>query len=208
MFTGLVEATSTVLENRRSGAALRLAVERPEMFRDVKAGDSVCVSGVCLTVVDVGAALAFDVVAETARRSILAGSRAGTRVNLERALAVGDRLGGHFVQGHVDGKATLASIDSESVLTFNAPEELTAMMLLKGSVAVDGVSLTLAEVKPGRFSAAVIPHTLSVTTLGDLRPGGEVNVETDMLGKWVKQLLSTGETPGITPEFLREHGFA
>jgi len=208
MFTGLIEATSTVLAVRRAAGALRLVVERPKTFDDVKIGDSISVSGACLTVVELGDALAFDVVEETVRRSTLAGFRAGTRVNLERSLAVGARLGGHFVQGHVDGKAVCASISPERVFTFNAPGELTAMMFVKSSVAVDGVSLTVCDVGPERFAVAVIPHTISVTTLGELRPGAEVNVETDVLGKWVKQLLSTGSKTAITPEFLREHGFA
>jgi len=208
MFTGLVEATATVLRAQPAGATIRLEVEKPTAFDDVKIGDSIAVNGACLTVVALGDSLSFDVVSETAQRSTIAQFKSGRRVNLERSLAVGDRLGGHFVQGHIDGTATLAAVSPEGVFTFNAPNELTDQILLKGSVALDGVSLTVASVKAGEFSLAIIPHTLTTTTLGDLRPGDHVNIETDVLGKWIMRLLDVGSAKGITPEFLRDHGFA
>ena len=209
MFTGLVEAISEVLAASRSGSSIRIEVRRPDLFDDARTGDSISVSGACLTAVEVGATLRFDAVAETLRRTTLGEFRGGSLVNLERSLAVGDRLGGHFVQGHVDGVATLAMVEPDGVYRFRAGAELTAMMIPKGSVTLDGVSLTLVEVAADCFTVSLIPYTLETTTLGRKKIGDRLNVETDILGKWVKKLLGLeGASIGLTEKTLRRFGFA
>ena len=182
-------------------------------------GESIALDGVCLTVAAAdGPRARFDVIAETLRRTTLGRRRAGERVNIERALRPSDRLGGHFVQGHVDGTAVLAErrqSPEEVVLRFRGEADLLDAMIPKGSIAIDGVSLTLVEVdRPaGLFSVALIPTTLAVTTLADRRAGDLVNIETDLIGKWVRRYLADmlGGTAGageaVTMEKLRQAGF-
>ena len=172
----------------------RLVVGAPETAGSVAVGDSVSVAGVCLTVVEAGEGrLAFDVVPETLSRTALGGLAADDRVNLESALRVGDPLGGHVVQGHVDAVGRIRSVapegDSRRVWV-DAPETIVRYCLEKGSIAVDGVSLTVAALDDRGFEVALIPHTLSVTTLGGLEPGDEVNLEVDVLAKVVERLLA------------------
>ncbi len=210
MFTGIVQHLGRVAEASGSAGALRLSVDAGPLAADAKTGDSVCVSGVCLTVAaKAGDALRFDVIGETLSRSTLGEVRRGEAVNLELSLRPSDRLGGHFVTGHVDGVA-LVSRRSESPaevrMAFTGESALTRQMIPKGSVAIDGVSLTLTEVGEGFFEVALIPHTLAVTTLGARRAGDRVNVECDLLGKYVLKAL--GKSDGISEDFLREHGFA
>ena len=208
MFTGLVEAVAEVIEARRSGEALRLTVRRPEAFEGVAIGDSIAVSGVCLTAVTVDPALHFDAVAETIGRSTLTALRAGDAVNLERSLAIGDRLGGHFVQGHVDGTATVAAIEPKGIWRFRTEPALTAMMIPKGSVTVDGISLTLVDVGRDSFTISLIPHTLATTTMGRRKAGDRVNIEADILGKWVRKLLGAqGVSTELTEDALKRFGF-
>jgi riboflavin synthase len=193
MFTGLVEALGTVEELAAAGAGRRLRVREPALAGALKLGDSVAVNGACLTVVaGGGAAFSFEVGPETLRLTNLGELRPGDRVNLERSLRVGDRLGGHFVQGHVDGLGRIAERAAQGeyeTVWFSCPEALAAQMVRKGSIAVDGVSLTLVDVERHRFSVMLIPHTLAHTTLGFKGPGSAVNLETDLLAKYVFKAL-------------------
>ncbi len=202
----------------RAGRGGRLQIELPQFARELKNGDSLSVEGVCLTVVDIkGDVAGFDVSHETLKRSTLGELRPGDKVNLEMALAVGDRLGGHFVQGHVDGTGTIDKIEShpgECTMWFSVDTKLAQNMIEKGSVAVDGISLTVVDLTSRRFSVALIPYTLEVTTLGLKKAGDRVNIEADMLGKWIKKLQSPWETPqgeaqgeGLTIETLKAKGF-
>lgn len=182
MFTGLVREVGTV----RSLADGRLVVEA-ELTGEV--GDSIAVGGVCLTVVaNDGGTLAFDTVPETLARTSLGTLEPGSRVNLEPALRAGDAMGGHYVQGHVDGVGSFRGV-AGGLHWFDAPPEILRYVAEKGSVALDGTSLTVAAVDEGGFAAALIPHTLAATTLGDLRPGDAVNLESDVLAKYVERLL-------------------
>jgi riboflavin synthase len=192
MFTGLVEATGTVtrLDAAPGGARLEVATGWPPGA--LADGDSVAVNGCCVTVTSYdGGRFSADLVAETLRRTTLGDLAAGSAVNLERPLAAGDRLGGHIVQGHVDGLATLverAEVGDGAELTFQLAPELARYVVEKGSIAVDGVSLTVASAEPDRFGVALIPATLAATTLGRLAPGGRVNLEVDVLAKYVERL--------------------
>jgi riboflavin synthase len=192
MFTGLVEALGTVARLADTGAGRGLIVRHP-VAASLVVGESVAVNGACLTVVDVqGEEFAFDVGPETLARTNLGRLEAGDRVNLERSLRVGDRLGGHFVQGHVDAVGTIDRRDRNGDwedVWFRCPQELTRLMVPKGSVAVDGVSLTLVNVEADRFSVMLIPHTQTVTTLGLKGVGDLVNLEADMLARHVARLL-------------------
>ncbi|MEM9353071.1 MAG: riboflavin synthase [Planctomycetota bacterium] len=193
MFTGLVQSLGTVREVIDAPPGKRLVIEDASIAAGAGIGDSVAINGCCLTVVEIASdALAFEAGPETLARTNLGEFAAGARVNLEPSLAAGDKLGGHIVQGHVDGVGTVDErIDDEewSTFWFRVPAGLTRQMASKGSVAVDGVSLTLVDVEAERFSVALIPHTLSVTTLGGRAVGDRVNLETDVLAKYVEQQL-------------------
>lgn len=193
MFTGLVEAMGTVREARRDGAGTTLLVSEPMVAEGLPLGASVAVNGVCLTVVECrGDSFAFQAGPETLAKSNLGELRPGDPVNLERSLRVGDRLGGHIVQGHVDGMGRVARREREGeweVVWFSCAPELTRHMVPKGSVAVDGVSLTLVEVADDGFSVALIPHTMQATTLGQKRPPATVNLEVDLFAKYVFKCL-------------------
>lgn len=171
----------------------RLTIAAPETSRGIELGDSVAIDGVCLTVVAFDdTSLGFDAVPETLARTALGTLDQGSRVNLEPALRAGDALGGHYVQGHVDGVGSVASVAPEGEgkrIRFDAPAELLRYIVEKGSIAVQGTSLTVAAVDDGGFEVALIPHTLEVTTLGTLEPGQSVNLETDVLAKYVEKLL-------------------
>jgi len=196
MFTGIVEGTGTVaaLAAADDASGARLEVEAPFLAGDLRPGESVAVNGCCLTVAQATAAgFAADLVAETLRRTALGGLAAGDLVNLERPMALGGRLGGHLVQGHVDGVARVlartAAGDGQEV-RIELPAELERYVVEKGSVAVDGVSLTVAGVGPGWFAVALVPHTLEVTTLGRRRPGDPVQLEVDVVAKYVERLVA------------------
>jgi len=195
VFTGLVSAHARVVARRTSQAGGVLAVERPGAYADAALGESIAVSGVCLTVVppsDAGT-LTFDVSPETLARTTLGGLAPGDAVNLERALAAGDRLGGHIVAGHVDGTAEVLSVRRTGeawTFAFSLPAPLARYAVEKGSIAVDGVSLTIAALREGSFDVAVIPHTFQETTLGVRKAGDRVNLEVDVLGKYVERLLA------------------
>jgi riboflavin synthase len=194
MFTGLIEALGKVVQVEEEGAGRRLILSVPQPVNQVVIGDSMAINGACLTVVERKKDnLHFQAGPETLQRTNLGELKPGDAVNLERPLAVTDRLDGHFVQGHVDGLAHIAERVREGdweLVWFSCPSELTALMVPKGSVAVDGISLTLVQVLPDRFSVALIPHTLANTTLGLKRPGDSVNIETDILAKYVQKHLS------------------
>jgi riboflavin synthase len=193
MFTGLIREVATVTAVDGGAAGVRLTIEAPETSRDALVGDSVAISGVCLTVVAVDdALLSFDAVPETLERSSLGRLARGARVNVEPALRAGEPLGGHYVQGHVDGVGTVRSIDPEGDgkrIWFDAPAELLRYVVEKGSVSVEGTSLTVAGLDEEGFAVALIPHTLAATTLGELQPGDAVNLEADVLAKYVERLL-------------------
>lgn len=194
MFTGIVEALGAVAKLEERPPGVRLVVRDEMIAGDVKIGDSVAVNGCCLTVVAIdGDSFSFDAGEETLSRTNLGQLSAGGRVNLERSVKVGDRMGGHFMSGHIDAQGSLDErVDDEdwSTFWFRMPKPLGKQMVSKGSIAVDGVSLTLVDVEAERFSVALIPHTLQVTTLGSLKSGDAVNLETDMLAKLVEKQLS------------------
>lgn len=197
MFTGLIQERGQIVgDPRPSGlGGVRLAIGLgKEMAAGLGVGASLAVSGVCLTIAEVTeAALILELAPETLARTTLGRLRAGAAVNLEPALRAGDPLGGHLVQGHVDGTAEVLArrdLDAHRVLAFSLPAALAPYLVEKGSVTVDGVSLTVAALAPGRFEVALLPHTLTVTTLGALVPGDEVNLEVDVLAKYVQRMLA------------------
>ncbi len=212
MFTGLVEGVGDITAMRRMAEGLRLAVAPPFPVSELALGESVAVAGACLTVVKVeGRAFQVDVSPETLARSTLATKKAGDRVNLERALRLGDRLGGHLVTGHVDGPGVLRERQEGPeylALTFELPAALAPLVIEKGSIAVDGVSLTVNEVQGQNFTVNIIPLTSKDTTLAGLKVGDRVNLETDIIGKYVARLLGPhAAKTGLTEEFLGRQGF-
>ena len=193
MFTGLVEALGRVKSLEAAGTARLLVIAEPGLAPQLEIGESVAVNGACLTVVDRNEeTFMFQVGPETLRCTNLGELMPGARVNLERAVAVGDRLGGHIVQGHIDGLGQIVSRQRQGdwdLVWFRCPPELARQMVSKGSVAVDGISLTLVDVTTDSFSVALIPHTLKETTLGFKEPPASVNLETDLLAKYVWKYL-------------------
>lgn len=213
MFTGIIERTGVVAEVRRKAGGRRLRVDAGEIADACQLGDSIAVSGVCLTVAHIAPPLLdFDVITETLKRSTLGSRSPGDTVNLERSLRVGDRIDGHFVQGHVDGTAEVVRIEASAkahVIWFHTPAALHSYVVPKGSIAIDGVSLTIADVRDDAFSVALIPTTLDRTTLGALRTGGRVNIESDILARTVVHHLAAREASGgLSLAALREAGFA
>jgi len=189
MFTGLVEAIGTVRERRHDGAGVRLRVEEAQVAHDAPLGASIAVNGVCLTVVERDTtSFTFDIGPETLRCTNLGERRPGDRVNLERSLRAGDRLGGHIVQGHVDGVGRLVRREPQQdweTVWFSCDRNVGRFLVRKGSIAVDGVSLTVVDASPEAFSVALIPHTLQMTTLGFKPPGATVNLETDLFARMI-----------------------
>jgi len=214
MFTGIIQHVGTVRTVQRRGQARSLTIDCGELAGQVAVGDSVCVDGVCLTATDAQSPnVRFDVGAETLRLTTLGEANEGTPVNLELALRLGDRLGGHFVSGHVDGLGVVrrqAELPGEVRLAVEVPPALSDLMVMKGSVAVDGVSLTIAALERGAFEVSLIPHTLAQTALARKAPGTRVNVECDLIGRWVRRLLGRdgpSDAPGLTIRELEEQGF-
>jgi riboflavin synthase len=195
MFTGIVKGTGMVTSvlKSRSGAETIIRVRLGKFGRGLKRGDSVCINGACLTATKLSKDEAeFEMIAETIRRTNLGHIKAGEMVNIERSLRVGDRLEGHFVLGHVDGTGIIEKIQkmaTETIIWIKLDKGLAKLLVPKGSIAVDGISLTVVGVEADRISISLIPHTLKVTTLGVKRKGDRVNVETDMLGKYVRSNL-------------------
>ena len=196
MFTGIVRELGLVESLEPDGGSVRLRIHAPDTASGVALGDSVALNGVCLTATEVSdGVLTFDAVQETLRRSTLGRLEAGAGVNVEPALRAGEPLGGHLVQGHVDGVGRVRSADGET-LEIEAPPDVLRYCVEKGSVAIDGVSMTIASLGDGSFSVAVVPHTREVTTLGALKEGDEVNLEADVLAKYVEKLLQARGTMG------------
>lgn len=216
MFTGIVEELGQVKALSLRGNSGTLTVKAKKVLEGTKIGDSIAVNGVCLTVTNMkNNEFSADVMAETVRRSSLGALRDGSYVNLERAMAADGRFGGHIVAGHVDGVGTIAAIEQDDNaiwFTITAPEQVLRYVVEKGSIAIDGISLTVARVEPDRFAVSVIPHTAAVTLLGRRRTGDRVNLESDIIGKYVERLLrpapelKTKESK-LTMEFLSKHGF-
>lgn len=215
MFTGLVEELGRVKTVVRGARSVRLTVAARLIMDGVKLGDSIAVNGTCLTVVDFGDGwFTADVMPETMERTAMAGLKAGDAVNLERTLRVGDRLGGHIVSGHIDGVGVIKAKETDDnavVVRITAPAAVMRYIVAKGSVAVDGISLTVAAAGPDWFTVSLIPHTASVTTLGLKGVGAPVNLEADVIGKYVEKLMGLAppgaEKSGLSAEFLAEHGF-
>lgn len=217
MFTGIIEETGIVRSLRRSSAGGVLRIEAEQSASGLKPGDSIAVNGVCLTVVETtGRGFSSDLSAETLQRSNLGQAREGMVVNLERALAVGDRLGGHIVQGHVDAMGQLISSDASGEgfeMEFSVPSDFERYLVGKGSVAVDGISLTVAALRPHSFIVAVIPHTHRATNLRHLKKDDFVNLEADIFAKYIERFFHLSRQgvqepePKLTVAVLKEQGF-
>ena len=210
MFTGLIEEMGTVKSLAKATVG-RLVVASTKVAGGVEVGDSVAINGACLTVTSVAAGeLTFDAVPETLSRTTFADLRPGDKVNLESSLKAGEPIGGHFVQGHVDGVGTIQSsrsLGESQVIRINAPADVLKYVVEKGSIAVEGISLTVASCDSVGFAIAVIPHTLDATTLHLKRAGDRVNLEADILGKYVEKMLGRLASSGVTEEILRDAGF-
>ncbi len=218
MFTGIIEGVGKIVGRRKLGGGIVLDLEAGFVLTDPKEGESIAASGVCLTAYEMhGNRFSADVSPETLSRTKLGMLNPGDFVNLERALKVSDRLGGHIVSGHVDCLATVAGqneLGLYTIVSFSLAKEQDRYIIEKGSIAIDGVSLTVNSCKAGFFSVSIIPHTLKETTLGALKVGNKVNIEVDVIGKYVAKLLSPGVRAakidggeGINPEFLAKYGF-
>jgi riboflavin synthase len=213
MFTGLIEAVCTVKSVRQSAGAMQIIIDLGQLADETKIGDSIAVNGVCLTIAGLENNLTtFDVSAETLEKSNLGRLKSSSPVNIERALKPSDRLGGHFVQGHIDGTATIKTVDRHGQfadIELAAKPELLDQMVVKGSVAVDGISLTIANLNENSFSAAIIPETLKKTTLGKAKVADVVNIEIDIIAKIIKKQLEKilPQKQRLTVEKLKELGF-
>lgn len=210
MFTGIIEETG-IIDNITTGAkSCRLRIKGNIIFDDLKLGDSVAVNGVCLTVAQLTPeSFEADVMAETMRRTGMGALKKGSRVNLERAMPMNGRFGGHIVSGHIDGVGTVVSKvteDNAVLVTITADADVMKYIVFKGSVALDGISLTVANVLNDRFTVSIIPHTASETTLLERNIGEKINIECDVIGKYVEKLMGKPQG-GITLDFLKENGF-
>ena len=212
MFTGIVEEMGSVKALRRDAGAARLTIAASTVLGNTVLGDSICVNGVCLTVVAMGATeFSADVAQETLRVTNLGDLRTGAKVNLERALQLSARIGGHLVSGHVDAVGRIREKREEGNgwrILFDAPDAVLRSVIKKGSIAIDGISLTVADVDTTGFSVAMIPHTAKLTTLGFKAAGDGVNLESDIIGKYVERLLAGRVEGGVSLELLRKTGFA
>lgn len=212
MFTGIIEEMGRVKSLRRSGGSARLTLSASKVLEGTVLGDSICVNGVCLTVVEMSSSeFSADVAVETLKVTNLGDLTPGSNVNLERALQLSARIGGHLVSGHVDAVGRLRERREEGNgwrVLFDAPETVLRYVIRKGSIAIDGISLTVADVDPAGFSIAMIPHTAKLTTLGHKKAGDTVNLEADIIGKYVERLLGGRVEGGVSLELLRKNGFA
>lgn len=212
MFTGIIEELGNIKILRRDAGAVRLTIFASTVLYGTVLGDSICVNGVCLTVVELGKSeFAADVAVETLKVTNLGDLKNGAKVNLERALQLSARVGGHLVSGHVDAVGRIRSKREEGNgwrIFFDAPETVLRYVIKKGSIAIDGISLTVADVDETGFSIAMIPHTAMLTTLGFKTAGDSVNLEADIIGKYVERLLSGRVGGGVSLELLQKNGFA
>lgn len=211
MFTGIIEEIGTVRRIEHGAKGARLTIQAKTVLEDTRIGDSIATNGVCLTVVSMtGDSFSADVMAESLRRSSLGTLQGGSLVNLERAMAANGRFGGHIVSGHIDGTGTIASQkreDNAVWVKIKTPAPLLRYIVEKGSIAIDGVSLTVAAVTDTDFSVSIIPHTGAQTILLGKKPGDPVNLECDVIGKYVEKLTAPHKTGGISTNFLAENGF-
>ncbi|WP_306549081.1 riboflavin synthase [Desulfobulbus sp.] len=216
MFTGIIQGLGTLVEKRPAGGGMIFGLDADFALTDPQEGESIAVNGACLTARNIkGARFYVDVSPESLTRTGLGQLQTGHRVNLERALRLSDRLGGHLVSGHVDAQGRVEqrrATGDFTLFTFSLDPALTKYVVEKGSITINGVSLTVNACERGRFSVSIIPHTLSVTTLGGLKEGDRVNLEVDMIGKYVEKLLAeqssgTAAENRINPAFLAQHGF-
>jgi len=224
MFTGIIEEVGTVMSVKSSANAMKLTIRAPKVTQDINMGDSIAVNGICLTACGLGREnFTVDVMGETLSRTSLKVLKCGSHVNLERALTLNGRLGGHIVSGHIDGTGTVTAIKNDDIarlITISAPQAVMDLIVEKGSVAVDGISLTVASVSSGDFTVSVIPHTMDNTILTEKTPGDTVNLENDCIGKYVRKLMELSEhemqdtaarrcsgKSRVTAGFLTENGF-
>jgi riboflavin synthase len=210
MFTGLIEGVGTVSSLRGGKGGLKISV-RPHINMELRVGDSLAVNGVCLTVVTTGREIAFEVSPETIRSTNLGELKTNDRLNLERPLKLADRLGGHVVTGHVDGIGIITDKKKEgeyTLYTFEVSREILNYVVKKGSIAVDGMSLTVTGLNNSSFSVAIIPHTLHATNIGDKGIGSRVNIEVDIIGKYVEKFMTTQNSDRGLKELLKEKGFS
>lgn len=214
MFTGIIEEVGTVSRIQRSGSSSFIEIQAKKVLEDVHLGDSIAVNGVCLTVTHFSnGVFRADVMNETLSRSSLGALASGCPVNLERAMAAGGRFGGHIVSGHIDGTGSITDIKNDGIAvwyTISTAADILRYVVEKGSVAIDGISLTVARVTDSDFSVSVIPHTAAQTILGSKKTGDIVNLENDIIGKYVEKLMKPVETcskSSITMDFLARNGF-
>ncbi|NLJ77310.1 MAG: riboflavin synthase [Peptococcaceae bacterium] len=215
MFTGIVEELGVIKAVRRGVHSAQLLIKAAKVIGDSRVGDSIMVNGVCLTAVNFGESnFTADVMAETLDKSNLGKLKIGDRVNLERALSLGDRLGGHIVSGHIDGIGTIVQREKHDIallISIKAPEAVMRYIIKKGSVAIDGISLTVVDFAADVFRVSLIPHTAQETTLGFKKTGDSVNLEGDIVGKYIERMISFSggreSDAGLSVEFLAEHGF-
>lgn len=212
MFTGIIEETGSVTAIQKSGNNCRLMIQAKSVLEDTKTGDSIAVNGICLTVTSIDSkGFTADVMPETLRRSSLGTLRTGSVVNLERAMQLGGRFGGHIVSGHIDGTGKIVEIKEDGNAVWyqiTAEKDILRYIIKKGSIAIDGISLTVAAVNHAGFSVSVIPHTRAVTALSQRRKGDVVNLENDCVGKYVEKLCAgTLNKSDITREFLAKYDF-
>jgi len=209
MFTGLVETLGAITALTHAGNGIRLSL-KPLSDYEVRLGDSVSISGVCLTVTNNKGDISFDVSPETMKSTNLGELKVGDKVNLERDLRLSDRLGGHIVTGHVDNVGSISSrkpIGEYTFYTFESPPEILKYVVKKGSIAIDGISLTVNDLDSRSFSVAIIPHTLTATNLGEKNIGSRVNLEVDIIGKYVEKLLGKESSGNSLMTLLKEEGF-
>lgn len=212
MFTGIIEEIGQVLEIKKNSKSIVLSIAGDAIFEDLKMGDSVSVNGVCLTVSNLkDKVFTSDVVNETIKRSGLEFLKTGNKVNLERAMSVNGRFGGHIVLGHVDGVGKVSSIkkiENSILINIDASKDIIKYIVEKGSIAIDGISLTVAKVNYDNFQVSIIPHTLKSTVLNEIKEGYIVNLENDIIGKYIEKFVKTDmENGSLTKDFLMKSGF-
>jgi len=214
MFTGIIEGLGTISQIKSSGQSRRMAINANYKLEDIKIGDSIAVNGACLTLVSFAEQrFEVDLSPETVTKTTLGKAKIGDLVNLERALRISDRIDGHLVSGHIDGIGTIKNrktSENAIIITYHLPESIAQDIIKKGSVAVDGISLTVVSVSAREFTVAVIPHTLQVTTLSERRPGDPVNLEVDIVARYIQRLMATGQMSGkgLTERSLQEMGYS